>query len=132
MKLKPLPKMRAKLDKIFSLYVRLKNADNSGNVECFTCGITKHYKKIQAGHFQSRRYMNTRWSEVNVQPQCVKCNMFNQGEQFKFAQRLDMEYGEFTAETLEQKARKNSTLKRLDIEYLLEFYTNKLKDILTD
>tara|TARA_Y100000004_G_scaffold63462_1_gene71165 strand:- start:9164 stop:9568 length:405 start_codon:yes stop_codon:yes gene_type:complete len=126
-----LPKLKKKLDKVFSLYIRMKHADDNGNVKCFTCESVKNWKEIQAGHFQSRRFMNTRWSEVNVKPQCVKCNMFNQGEQYRFAQRLDMIHGPNTAIVQEQLARKNSTLKRPDIIYLIEYYNNKLKQLLT-
>ena len=30
-----LPKLKKKLDKVFSLYVRLSKADSQGNVRCF-------------------------------------------------------------------------------------------------
>lgn len=127
-----LPKLKKKLDKVFSLYVRLSKADSQGNVRCFTCGVIKNYKQIQAGHFQSRRFMNTRWSEINVQPQCVKCNMFNQGEQYKFSQELDRIYGENTAIFQEQLARRNSFIKRGDVLEMIEHYGSKLKEILTE
>ena len=31
-------KLKAKLDKLVSEYVRRSNADHKGNVKCFTCG----------------------------------------------------------------------------------------------
>ena len=33
-----------RLDTIFSLFIRLREADNE-MVECFTCGKVSHYKK---------------------------------------------------------------------------------------
>ena len=59
-------KIVKKLDAIFSQYIRLKDADHKGDVTCFTCGKVSHYKKgIQNGHFQSRRFMSTRYDEKN-------------------------------------------------------------------
>ena len=79
-------KLKKELDKWFSLYIRLRDANDFGLVQCFTCGVVKPYNKgMQCGHFQSRSHLSTRFDEVNCQPQCVGCNMFKQGEQYKFA-----------------------------------------------
>ena len=69
-------KLKKKLDVLFSQYIRRRNADHLGRVKCFTCGVEKHWKEQQAGHFQSRSHHSTRWDEVNVQVQCPKCNLF--------------------------------------------------------
>ena len=46
------------LDTIFSQYIRLKNADDLGNVSCFTCGKVSHYKVgMQCGHFNQENIM---------------------------------------------------------------------------
>lgn len=105
------------LDKWFSLYIRLRDSDSSGNCICVTCGKYNHYKKQQAGHFQSRRHYSTRWDKENVQIQCYGCNVGNQGEQFKFAKWLDDNYESGKAEELEVKAKQ--TVKYSD-EYLME------------
>ena len=89
-KKKTASKLRKEVDKWFSLWVRISNSDEYGMCTCITCGTRKHWKEIQAGHFMSRRHMATRWHEDNVKPQCVKCNMYSQGEQFKFAQALGL------------------------------------------
>ena len=83
---KTISKLKKELDKWFSLYIRLRDSNEYGIVQCFTCGKIGHYKKggMQCGHFQSRRHHATRWNEQNCQVQCVKCNMFEQGEQWKF------------------------------------------------
>jgi hypothetical protein len=80
---------------------------------------------MHCGHFQSRRHMSTRWDDVNCQVQCVRCNIFSQGEQFKFGQKLDIVYGEGTAKALELKAKKSKKFMRCDIEELIEYYTRK-------
>ena len=81
-------KLVKKLDVVFSQYIRLKYADKHGMVKCFTCDTRHHWKKIQNGHFQSRRHYSTRWNEDNCRPQCVRCNMFDQGRNWVFGQRL--------------------------------------------
>jgi hypothetical protein len=86
-------KIVKKLDVIFSQYIRLKYADKRGMVKCFTCDKVGHWKNggIQNGHFRSRRFYATRWSEDNCRPQCVRCNMFDSGRAYEFGLKLGEE-----------------------------------------
>ena len=77
---------------------------------------------MQNGHFQSRSFLATRFNEENCQPQCVGCNMFKQGEQYKFALGLDAKYGEGTAEHLEGLARTTIKISRIDYEEKISYY----------
>ena len=86
---KTISKLKKELDKWFSLYVRLKDSDDYGMVNCYTSGRSYHYKQIHAGHFMSRRHLATRWCDQNVKPQSAADNLFGQGEQFKFGNQLD-------------------------------------------
>lgn len=54
--------------------VRMKASDDSGYCQCVTCGVTKHWKEMQGGHFISRRYTATKLLEENIHPQCFGCN----------------------------------------------------------
>jgi hypothetical protein len=82
---KPLRKNLIKeLDTIFSQYIRLRYSKNE-IAECVTCGKQDHWKKLQAGHFMSRSNYSTRWDENNVQVQCVGCNVYKSGEQYKYS-----------------------------------------------
>ena len=122
-------KLKKKLDVLFSQYIRRRNADHLGRVKCFTCGVEKHWKEQQAGHFQSRSHHSTRWDEVNVQVQCVKCNMYRQGEQYKFGMYLDQRFGDGTAEELEYRAKTIVKLNRVDYEEAIERYKQKIKEL---
>ncbi len=122
-------KLKKKLDVLFSQYIRRRNADHLGRVKCFTCGVEKHWKEQQAGHFQSRSHHSTRWDEVNVQVQCVKCNMFRQGEQYKFGLYLDDRFGDGTAEDLENRAKTIVKLNRVDYEEAIERYKQKIREL---
>jgi hypothetical protein len=120
---KTVSKLKKELDKWFSLYIRLREANEYGMVQCFTCGKVAHYKDgMQNGHFQSRKHMSTRFDEENCQVQCVACNMFSQGEQFKFGIHLDAKYGEGTAEYLASVARLQRKVTRADYEEKITYY----------
>ena len=122
--MKTISKLKKELDKWFSLYIRLRESQE-GLVQCFTCGKVSHYKSgMQNGHFQSRKHLATRWSETNCQVQCVGCNMFKAGEQYKFAINLDAKYGEGTAEDLELIARTIMKVSRIDYEEKISYYKN--------
>ena len=54
--------------------VRMKAADDGGYCQCVTCGVSKHWKEMQGGHFISRRYTATKLLEENIHPQCYGCN----------------------------------------------------------
>ena len=122
-------KLKKKLDKLFSEYIRRRKANYLGLVNCFTCGVKKHWKEQQAGHFQSRSHHSTRWDEVNVQVQCIKCNMFRQGEQYKFGLYLDERYGKGTAKELENRAKTIVKINRVDYEEAITKYKQKIKDL---
>ena len=125
-----------RLDNIFSQYIRLRNANAQGIAECYTCGKKDHWKKLQCGHFQSRKHYGTRFgtldnddkiTELNCQVQCVSCNLYKYGEQFKFGVRLDKDYGKGTAEDLHSKAIAITKYANYDLEALITKYTALVK-----
>ena len=121
-------KLIEKLDKIFSIYIRRRNAIN-GVAECFTCGKQDHWKKLQNGHFQSRKHYSTRWHEQNCQVQCSACNVFRFGEQYKFSKNLDNTYYSGLAEELHIEANKTVKLDNTDLEMLIEKYEMLIKEL---
>jgi hypothetical protein len=128
---KTISKLKKELDKYFSLYIRLRSANEYGMCQCFTCGKVGHYKTggMQNGHFQSRKHMATRFDTENCQVQCIKCNMFSQGEQFKFGLNLDAKYGEGTAEELEYLARTTFKISRAEYEDYISYYKNIVENL---
>ena len=85
---------------------------------------------MQNGHFQSRRHHSTRWDEQNCQVQCVKCNLYEQGEQFRFGLALDSKYGEGTSEELEILATGTWKITRAEYKDFVFYYkaaVDKLK-----
>ena len=127
--MKSISKLKKELDKWFSLFIRLRFATKEGACQCFTCRKVAHYKKMQCGHFQSRRHHATRWNETNCQVQCVKCNMFEQGEQFKFGLKIDDKFGEGTAKDLEYLAKQITKISRSDYEENISYYKDAVKKL---
>lgn len=117
-----------KLDTIFSIYIRRRFAVDDIS-SCFTCGIEKHYKELQCGHFQSRRYYSTRWDKLNCQVQCAKCNLFSQGEQYKFGKNLDLKYGDGTSNELYLKAKSLIKLSTNEIEEMIKLYKDLVSEL---
>ena len=114
-------KLVKKLDAVFSQYIRQSNSVNE-IATCFTCGKEDHWKKLQNGHFQSRRHYATRWDETNCQVQCAGCNVFRFGEQFIFGQNLDNKFGEGTARRLHIKAQQTIKFADFELEEMINHY----------
>jgi 5-methylcytosine-specific restriction endonuclease McrA len=118
-----------KLDRIFSEYIRKRDTDYKGQVECISCQKTFQYKEVDAGHFISRKYLRTRWDEKNVHGQCRRCNRFAYGEQYLYSINLDRKLGDGTAEKLLMKSRQIIKLDSYDLEQLIEKFQNKLNNL---
>ena len=73
----------------FQKWVRLAEADEYEMVICCTCGKRKHYKEMDAGHWQRRGHEGVMFSKCNTHSQCKFCNQHlsgNYGEYEKFIQ----------------------------------------------
>ena len=113
-----------KLDTIFSEYIRRRYAKND-IAECVTCGKKDHWKKLQVGHFMSRKHYSTRWDERNVEVQCQGCNVWRYGEQYKFSLHLGSEL----SEELLIKSRQIEKFSNADLVMMYETYKQKVKDL---
>lgn len=110
-----------KLDTIFSQYIRRKDLIN-GLATCVTCNKSNEPKKMQCGHFMSRRHYSTRWEENNVGVQCYGCNISRSGEQYKFSQYL----GDNLAQEMYIKSKQIVKFADVDLQDMIDYYTNKI------
>lgn len=67
------PDLVAKLDKVFSRYIRLRDCMPNGYFRCISCGQIKPFEQADCGHFHSRRHMATRFDEDNAHAECRHC-----------------------------------------------------------
>lgn len=118
--------MVKELDTIFSTWIRLRYADKDGIVVCYTSDKPMHYRKAQAGHFISRKHYATRWSDVNVQVQSVRENIFSQGNAPEFGKRLATQYGKQAVDNLFLLRDMPYKLDRLNLRYMIQDYSEKV------
>ena len=117
-----------KLWKVFSEYIRTRDANTDGMVKCYTCPAVKHWKQMHGGHFVTRTAKAVKFDEKNVQVQCPNCNAFQGGMSYQFGVNLDRDYGQATAESLE--AQRHVIIKRSvsDYETLIDHYQKQLAE----
>lgn len=116
-----------KLWKVFSVYIRLRDADSNGIVRCITSGRMVNWKDADAGHFISRRYMATKYDERNVNAQSRHDNRFAAGEQFKHSKAIDIKWGAGTADKLLVKSRTISKIASFEINELTKHYKKEVE-----
>jgi hypothetical protein len=121
--------LEKKLDKIFSTFIRLKNADDNGHCKCVTCGKIHHWKDVHNGHFIPRGRKTTRFNEINCNPQCVYCNCHKHGQPDLYRLRLIEIYGKDEVERLEQTARMGSGYDSFWLQGQINFYKEKVKQL---
>jgi len=114
-------KLKKKLWKLISLYVRTKDADSNGYVSCVTCGITKHFKQMHAGHFIPQAQGDAvKFDLRNIHPQDYRCNINIGGNGAEYYPFMLKRYGEATI--LELRRLSNETIKysESDLEDMIE------------
>ena len=121
---------KKRLWKLVSEYVRRKNADSSGYVKCISCGVKKHWKELDAGHYLPKSKGNCiMWEIKNIHPQCTYCNRYMHGNQNPYALALIDIYGQDILKELEWKAHQTCPMNELTYLKLIEEYQNKLEKL---
>ena len=133
-KIKKKPDLVAKLDKVFSRYIRLRDCMPNGYFRCISCGKIKPYEQADCGHFHSRRHMATRFDEDNAHAECKSCNRFSADHLIHYEKNLKSKIGQQRFDKLAWKAAqtKKQTKKWADFELIeLTKYYKALGDKLS-
>ena len=88
-----------------------------------------HWKKSQAGHYVSRKYLGTFVNEFNVKPQCAGCNLYKKGASDEFAFHLVQEQGAIILDYLNTLKHENIKPDTTYYQNLIDEYINKLKTL---
>ena len=86
------PNLKEKLDKVFSMFIRLRDTMPNGYFCCISCGQVKPFKQADCGHYINRQHMSTRFDEMNCNAQCRHCNRFMEGNIQSYRRRLVAKY----------------------------------------
>lgn len=126
-KQKTIAQLKKEADRVHSIYIRMRDADDTGEAECITCGVKKHWKDLQCGHFVSRKVNLLRYDELNTSAQCVGCNMFKAGEQYAYSKALDLKFGPGKAEELWAQRFDTHKFTRQELESIIEDRKTQIK-----
>ena len=118
-----------KLDTIFSIYIRRRDADENGYVKCCTCPTVKHWKEMDCGHFRKRGNLSTRWNERNAAVQCEICNRHKDGEYDKMQNYLMLKFGVGAIFKVIEKSHTECKLMQFEIDELTEHFKSKIKEL---
>lgn len=118
-KLPTIKSLKNKAWKLMSEHIRTSYADDAGYVSCVTCGSTKPYKEMHAGHFiHASKGSLVSYDDRNIHPQCPKCNTYQGGNLIEYTLFIQDKYGAETIEELKQL--KQTIMKRADFDEVIE------------
>ncbi len=117
------------LDKWHSIYVRLRGANNDGNVPCCSCGKVVFWRDVDAGHFIPRQNKSTRYHEKNVFPQCRKCNRFDNGNPAGYAKFLINNFGDGILDELIYLSHQAKKWTQFEIDNMRDYYKQQAKEL---
>jgi hypothetical protein len=120
-------KLVEKLDSVFSEFVRLRDSDEHGIVECITCTSKKHWRDTDCGHYQDRDHMATRWDEKNCNGQCLECNRYFPCSKEDFAVFINQRHGSGTSEILDRRAKSTVQWEDHELKKMYEYYRDQVK-----
>lgn len=118
-----------KLDRIFSEYIRLRDADNNGYIRCISCGKVVFWKDADNGHFINRKHMSLRFSETNCNAQCRSCNRFDEGNMTGYNIGMIKKYGQQTVNLLILAKNQQNKISDAEYQILIKNYQQKIKEI---
>lgn len=118
------PDLKAKLDKVFSLYIRLRDSKpfNYRFFKCISCGEIKPFEQADCGHFHSRRHLSTRFDEDNAHAECRACNRFSADHLINYEKNLIAKIGQQKFDLLKVKAAGTSKMSDFEYEQLIKYY----------
>ena len=114
-------------DRVYSEYIRKKEADADGYCVCVTCGVVRKWNdRMDAGHYVNRDDWATRYDDKNVHPQCQSCNRFHSGRQSRYAVYLIDRYGTKIIKALDKKSRKVKTFDLTDLKEYVKVWREEM------
>lgn len=117
-----LPTLVDRLDKVFSKYIRLRDAMPGGTFRCISCGRIKPIEQADCGHFHSRTHMSTRFDEDNCHAECRYCNRFSADHIIGYRENLIRKIGSQRFLLLEVKAHETRKWSHFELEQLAKYY----------
>ena len=108
--------LKNKAIKVFNKWIRERDKDK-GCVSCITGGVHN------AGHFyHGHLYSALQFNEMNVQGQCVHCNLTKAGNEKGFREGLIRRYGQAKVDFLDSAARYKKKWSEFELKAIIKTY----------
>lgn len=123
-----------RLDKIFSLYIRLRDSRPFAyrQFRCISCGQIKPFDKADCGHFFSRTHMNTRFDEDNAHAECSYCNRFSADHLVSYEENLIRKIGRQRFDLLRLRAHQTRKWSAFELQELEKFFKSQIDKFLSE
>lgn len=117
-------KLKKKLWKVCTEFIRLRDKN-----QCFTCGNKCVGKNNHTGHFVTSMLCNLelRYDPMNLRTQCLRCNLFMNGNTVIFYRRMIKDFGQEYVDAICDQIGKPVVWKRSDYEAKILFYERALE-----
>lgn len=123
------PNLVKKLDRVFSLYIRLRDAMPNGYTRCISCGKIKTFDDVDCGHFYSRTHMATRYDEDNCNAECKFCNRFSADHLIAYQTNLIRKIGMSRFDKLGLRAKSTCHWLDSELEERIKYYSQKVNEL---
>lgn len=119
-----------KADAAFSLFIRTRDAQafEGRAARCISCGKVLPIEHFDCGHYINRQHMSTRFSELNCNAQCAKCNRFDEGNIQGYRKGLIEKIGEQKVELLEAMKYQENKLSAFELDAIAKDYKKRVKE----
>jgi bacteriophage lambda ninG protein len=121
--------LKEKLDQIFSEYIRLRDSDDNGYLQCISCPAVVFWKEADCGHFVHRSNTSTRFDEINCNGQCRFCNREKRGNSKGYKIGLTRKYGSGILPRIEVVKRQYLKITENEYKQLIAHYTKEVKQL---
>lgn len=120
-----------KLDKEFSLFIRLRDSKAFGfkAFKCISCGQIKPFEKADCGHYYSRVKMSTRFDEDNAHAECSACNRYRADHLDGYRENLIKKIGQPRFDVLRYRSNQTKKWSAFELESLIKYYKEQNKKL---
>ena len=109
---------------------RMESADENGYCKCVSCGVVKHWKEGDGGHYIPRTKTATKLNPKNIHFQCKGCNGPRKHEAIaEYALFMIDEYGEGFVRALVDESKKVKKYYRKEIEEKIVELKARVKEL---
>ena len=124
-------RLKLKAWNLFSKWIRLRDANKDGYVNCVTCSKLAHWHGdgMQAGHFIAGRTLSLLFDERNCHTQCYGCNVGRNGSYVEYFIYMENRYGRKVIDELRKLKYQSRKYGIGDYEMLIADLERKIRDL---